>query len=119
MAPTELEAILQKHPAVKESLVFGQPDPKVQEIVTAVVVRNPGIEVVPLFSGPSSLLLGRDAFPSPFQVTEAELCDFVNNQVTDFKRIRGGIIFRKEIPRNSVGKLVRRQMREWAKSQAS
>ena len=41
----------------------------------------------------------------------------MNKQVTDYKRIRGGIIFRKEIPRNSVGKLVRKEMREWARKQ--
>ena len=43
--------------------------------------------------------------------------EYVNNQVTDYKRIRGGILFRKDIPRNSVGKLVRKQMRDWARKQ--
>ncbi len=45
VSPTELEGILQCHPAVKESLVFGKPEPSVQELITAVVVLNPGKEV--------------------------------------------------------------------------
>ena len=36
----------------------------------------------------------------------------------DYKKIRGGIIFRDAIPRNNVGKLVRRKMREWAEQEA-
>ncbi len=48
---------------------------------------------------------------------EQELIEHVNKKVTDYKRIRGGVIFRKEIPRNSVGKLVRKHMRDWAKKQ--
>lgn len=45
ISPTELEEIMQSHPAVQESLVFGRPDPTVQEIVSAVVVLNPGFNV--------------------------------------------------------------------------
>ena len=43
-----------------------------------------------------------------------ELIEFVNSKVNDFKKIRGGIIFRDEIPRNTVGKLMRKRMRDWA-----
>lgn len=42
VSPTELEDILQKHPSVQESLVFGKKDPHVQEIICAVVVKKPG-----------------------------------------------------------------------------
>ena len=52
------------------------------------------------------------------QVTETELIKFVNSQVIEYKKIRGGIIFRDTIPRNNVGKLVRRKMREWAEQEA-
>jgi acyl-coenzyme A synthetase/AMP-(fatty) acid ligase len=51
-------------------------------------------------------------------VTEKELLEFFNNQVPNFKMIRGGIIFRNEIPRNPIGKLLRRNMRDWAERQA-
>ena len=52
-----------------------------------------------------------------FKVTENELIEFVNSQVIEYKKIRGGIMFRSEIPRNNVGKLVRKKMREWAEQQ--
>ena len=71
-APTEIEDILQRHPCISECLVFGKPDPKVQELITAVVVKKPGYK----------------------NVSEDDLISFVNEKVNDFKRIRGGIIFR-------------------------
>ena len=52
-------------------------------------------------------------------MSESELIEFVNSQVIEYKKIRGGIIFRNEIPRNNVGKLLRRKMREWALEQES
>jgi acyl-coenzyme A synthetase/AMP-(fatty) acid ligase len=54
----------------------------------------------------------------PAQVTESDLLDFFNSKVADFKKIRGGIIFTSSIPRNVVGKLLRRHMRAWADSQS-
>jgi len=87
---------LQEHPAVREAMAFGYPDPKVQELVTAVVVLNPGYDV------------SKDL--------EQELTAFVNGKLTDFKHIRGGVIFRDSMPRNSMGKLVRKEMRDWARS---
>ena len=47
-------------------------------------------------------------------MTEDELVQHVNDKVIDFKKVRGGIHFRESIPRNNVGKLVRREMRAWA-----
>jgi len=94
VSPTEIEDILQKHEAVQECLVFGKKEPRVQELITAVVVSKHNTKV-----------------------TENELIEFVNSKVIDYKKIRGGIMFRDEIPRNNVGKLVRRKMREWAEQQ--
>ncbi len=45
---------------------------------------------------------------------ESDLIEHVNSQVADYKRIRGGVLIRNSIPRNSFGKLVRRTMRLWA-----
>lgn len=97
IAPTELEELLMSHHAVQDCLIFGRKDAKVQELVTAVVVLK----------------------PNKLQVNEQELLTFFNVQVPDFKRIRGGIIFREKIPRNVIGKLLRREMRDWAEKQDS
>ena len=97
MAPTELESILQTHPLVRESLVFGIKDPSVQELISAVVVLN----------------------SSNADISEQDLKSFVDARVNaDFKRLRGRVIFRDSLPRNTVGKLLRRDMRAWAERQA-
>ncbi len=45
VSPTEIESLLQDHPSVLESLVFGRPHPQTQEQVAAIVVLKPGFEV--------------------------------------------------------------------------
>ena len=115
VSPTELEDILQRHPAVQECLVFGKPDPKVQELITAVVVQRKETKVLRKYTVNTEFVL----ISFTFQVDEDELLSFVNNQVSDYKRIRGGIIFRNSLPRNSVGKLLRRELRDWASGDGS
>ncbi len=69
--------------------MFGLPDPKVQELVTAVVVKREG----------SSL-------------KEEELIGFVNDRLNDeYKKIRGGLKFVDSIPRNPQGKILKAQLR--------
>jgi len=41
----------------------------------------------------------------------------VNSQVADYKKVRGGLLFRPSIPHNTSGKLLRREMRTWAREQ--
>ncbi len=54
---------------------------------------------------------------SRVQATEEELTEHVNRQVADRKMIRCGVLIRESIPRNSMGKPVRRAMRKWALEQ--
>ena len=97
VAPTELEEILQSHPAVKECLVFGIKEPSVQELISAVVVFKEG----------------------HLPVTEDDIKTFVNSRVNaDFKKIRGRVLIRQSVPRNTLGKLLRRDMRKWAEDEA-
>ena len=98
VAPTELEDILQTHPAIAESLVFGIKEPSVQELVSAVVVLRDDAKIV----------------------SEEDIKEFVNGKVNaDFKKIRGQVLFRKSVPRNTSGKLLRREMRLWAEEEAA
>jgi long-chain acyl-CoA synthetase len=43
--PREVEIVLNLHPAVKESLALGKPDLMRGEIVKALIVKNPGVQV--------------------------------------------------------------------------
>ena len=45
VAPLEIEILLQKHEAVIDCVVYGTKDPNVQELISAVVVKNPKINV--------------------------------------------------------------------------
>ncbi|XP_063827419.1 luciferin 4-monooxygenase-like [Ostrinia nubilalis] len=89
IAPLELEAVLQLHPAVKEAGVVGKPVPDFGEEPTAFVVRQPGMDV-----------------------SEEELVKFVASEVPPYMQLRGGVKFIEEIPRNSRGKILRRRLRE-------
>jgi len=93
VSPTELEDIMQRHPAVRQSLAFGIPHRVDQERIAMVVALNDGQKP-----------------------TAEELMAHVNAEVTSYKRVQE-IIFRDVIPTNSVGKMTRYRMREWAKTQ--
>eukprot|EP00095_Tigriopus_kingsejongensis_P007378 maker-scaffold37_size504123-snap-gene-4.16 protein:Tk07378 transcript:maker-scaffold37_size504123-snap-gene-4.16-mRNA-1 annotation:"luciferin 4-monooxygenase" len=86
--PMEIEEIIRKLPGVSEVAVFGKPDPISQELVTAVVVKSEGSNV-----------------------NEKTILDLVTQHVDDYKRIRGGVIFVPSLPRNSIGKIMRRHVK--------
>lgn len=83
--PCEIEAVVISHPDVIDVGVYGRPEPTVQELVSAVVVKKPE----------SSL-------------TDDHLIQFVNDKLESSKHIRGGIKFVDIIPRNPQGKIIKR-----------
>ncbi|KAG6440441.1 hypothetical protein O3G_MSEX001340 [Manduca sexta] len=89
VAPSELEATLLQHPAVKDVGVVGLPDPLAGELPSAFVVKTPGSKV-----------------------TEKELIDFVASKVSSWKQLRGGVRFVNEIPKTASGKILRRVLRD-------
>ncbi len=87
IAPTELEAILMEHPAVRDCAVAGIPDKDSGEIPKAFVVLHPGVQVEP-----------------------EELMDFVAERVPPYKQIREVALI-AEVPKNISGKILRRVLR--------
>ncbi|XP_046752494.1 4-coumarate--CoA ligase 1 [Diprion similis] len=87
--PAELEAILLKHPAVKDAAVIGIPDENSGELPLAFVARQPGA-----------------------QVSADEIRKFVDGQVSPSKWLRGGVRFIDEIPKSPSGKILRRELRK-------
>ncbi|XP_055700086.1 uncharacterized protein LOC129799860 [Phlebotomus papatasi] len=89
VSPSELEAIIVGHPKVRDVAVIGIPDEVAGELPMALVVRKPQASV-----------------------HEEELQDFVNSRVSGTKKLRGGIRFVDEIPKNVNGKIMRDFLRK-------
>ena len=85
--PNEVEDVLATHPGVLESAVVGQPDPHSGESVVAYVVRK------------------------DMSLTADALRDFCRSNLTPYKVPRT-IVFRDELPKTNVGKVLRRALRD-------
>jgi long-chain acyl-CoA synthetase len=86
---SEIEAILQNHPAVIGACVVGIPDPKVGERIKGIVVLKEGVRGV----GATDLM------------KSCREC-LVSYKIPDY------IEFRDMLPKSKVGKLLRREIRE-------
>lgn len=89
IAPEEVEIVLESHPAVEEAAVVGLPDEEWGERVVAAVALLPGANA-----------------------SEAELIDFCHERLASFKKPER-VHFADALPRNSLGKLVRREVRDF------
>jgi long-chain acyl-CoA synthetase len=85
--PNEIENVLATHPKVLEVAAIGMPDPKSGEVIKAFIVK-------------------RDA-----SLTEEELRDYAHKNLTNYK-VPKYFIFRKELPKSNVGKILRRILKE-------
>ena len=88
IAPEEVEVVLNTHPAVDESAVFGIADNTWGEAVAAAVVLKAGAAV-----------------------QEAELVEWCRERLASFKKPER-LTFIDELPRNPLGKVLRRELRE-------
>jgi long-chain acyl-CoA synthetase len=89
----EVEAVLYEHPAVREAAVFGIPDAKWGELVTACVVLKPG------------------------QVLSAsDLMAYCRRSLANYKVPRRVEFLDTELPKSGSGKILKRMLRErfWA-----
>ena len=89
--PAEVEEVLRLHPAVAEAAVVGAPDPVQGEQVVAFVELRPGQSA-----------------------SEEELKEHARGQIAHYKA-PSAIVIRDRLPRNFVGKLLRRELKEEAK----
>jgi acyl-CoA synthetase (AMP-forming)/AMP-acid ligase II len=91
--PKDIEEIIVQHPAVREVAVFGVPSEKWGETpLAAVILQRPG------------------------EVTEAELCEWINERVDGKHQRVKAVVFMQDFPRSTAGKTLKREMREpyWA-----
>jgi long-chain acyl-CoA synthetase len=93
--PREIEDVLYEHAAVKLCAVVGKPDSLAGEIPKAFVVLKEGA-----------------------QATSEEIMGFVKDKIAPYKIVRE-VEFRKELPLSSVGKVLRRVLREEEKEKTA
>merc|ERR1712137_529652 len=87
VVPTNIEKYLMSHEAVKDAGVVGFPDDVDGELPLAFVVLKPG-----------------------YDVTAEDMIAYIDGKVMDEEKLRGGVRFIDQIPRNELGKIVRSQL---------
>lgn len=85
--PNEIENVLAGHPKVLEVAAIGVPDAKSGEVIKAFIVKKD---------------------PS---LTEEEIKKFCHENMTNYK-VPKYIVFRTELPKSNVGKIIRRVLKE-------
>lgn len=88
----EVEQLLVTHPAIQDVAVIGLPDPDYGEMVVAVVIPRPGV-----------------------QVTEADVIDFSRRRIAGFKTPKR-VVFAEDFPRTVTGKVAKSALRELVKA---
>jgi len=88
ISPAELEAVLHTHPAIEEAAIIGVPDVDWGEQVMAIVVPRAD---------------------SP--LTVEEVIDWCQQRLASFKR-PAMVRFVRELPRNPLGKVLRKELRD-------
>ncbi|MGA9288989.1 MAG: long-chain fatty acid--CoA ligase, partial [Anaerobacillus sp.] len=89
--PRDIEEVLYEHPGIMEAVIVGVPDPYRGETVKAVLVKKPGAEL-----------------------SEEEVLSYCKDQMAPYK-VPKIVEFRDELPKTSVGKILRRSIREEAR----
>ena len=87
VAPAELEALICTHSAVQDAVVIPVPDSEAGEIPRAYVVKKEGANI-----------------------SEEDIKAFVAERASPHKKLRGGVIFVKTIPKTASGKILRREV---------
>jgi len=94
VAPAEIEHVILSHPGVADAAVVGILDEYAGELPLAYVVLK-----------------------TDSNLTESEIKKFVADRLVNYKRLEGGVKFIDAIPKNPSGKILRRILRDKARSE--
>ncbi|KAF1943014.1 4-coumarate-CoA ligase [Clathrospora elynae] len=93
VAPAELEALLTSHSLIHDAAVIGVLNDEGNELPRAYVVAD------------------RE------KVSEEDIEVFFEREASEFKKLRGGVVFVDAIPRTASGKILRKELRDRAKKE--
>ncbi|KAJ5130813.1 uncharacterized protein N7515_006852 [Penicillium bovifimosum] len=102
VSPTELEEIIGQHGNVADAAV------------TSVWDDNEATEIPQAFVVPKVKV-----FSSDRKILSEEIQRMVASKVAGYKKLRGGVFFVDQLPRNPTGKLLRRELRNLARVKAN
>jgi acyl-CoA synthetase (AMP-forming)/AMP-acid ligase II len=88
ISPEEVEIVLHEHPKIEEAAVIGIPDDDWGEVPMCIVVLKKGVKA-----------------------TEEEIIEHCRVALASYKRPRS-VAFTDELPRNQMGKVLKRVLRE-------
>ncbi|KAH0524471.1 hypothetical protein TsFJ059_006975 [Trichoderma semiorbis] len=97
ISPTEVEALLLRHPCIADVCVVPISDDSAGELPLAFIVRSPAGK-------------GEDE-----RVLKQKIHMFVNSELSEYKRLAGGIEFLEALPKSASGKTKRGEMKERAR----
>jgi 4-coumarate--CoA ligase len=92
VAPAEIEGLLLAHHLIDDAAVIGVPGENT-EVPRAYVVADRS------------------------KISEEDIKNLVKTKLADFKQLRGGVFYLNSIPRNTVGKILRKDLRELAQKE--
>ena len=90
--------MLFQHPRIREGAVVGVPAP-----------GDPGTDL------PRAYVVITSEGDS--EISEKEVKKWIADRLAPYKQLRGGVVFVDEIPKNAIGKFLRRELRERAKKE--
>lgn len=91
--PAELEALLTSHDKIEDAGVIG------------ILSKEQETEL------PQAWVVKRKGATEGDALTEQEVLDFVKQNVSSYKQLRGGVVFVDEIPKSASGKILRKELK--------
>jgi acyl-CoA synthetase (AMP-forming)/AMP-acid ligase II len=108
VAPIEVEGVLMSHPSVVDAAVIGIPGAPLSAL------EGPDARKLAASTAAGELVRAYIVMRPDKQhrLDEKAILDYTSTRLSSFKRITGGIVFIKEIPKNANGKILRRVLLE-------